>query len=198
MIPKALNQTAPTMGNSTHVPPIATMELVDYAMHGFVLIGSWCARSLVSNAMETIALPIAVGTPMRILNANSALCRWITGGSATVPAQAANEEPSGDSDSSSISEENNGEGVDSSQGNQDEDSSGEGYYSNHGSQDGDPVSNARDELAAHRNVVIDLKKILDSTSSEEGNDDTDPDEDGEEPDADEDKEGSSSDGVSDS
>lgn len=192
------NQTAPTMGNSTHVPPIATMELVDYAMHGFVLIGSWCARSLVSNAMETIALPIAVGTPMRILNANSALCRWITGGSATVPAQAANEEPSGDSDSSSISEENNGEGVDSSQGNQDEDSSGEGYYSNHRSQDGDPVSNARDELAAHRNVVIDLKKILESTSSDEGNDDTDPDEDGEEPDADEDKEGSSSDGVSDS
>lgn len=170
------------LGNSTHVPPIQTMEIVDYAMHGFVLIGCWCARSLVSNAVETIASPIVVGTPTRLFTAGKTLINWMTRGPATAATNAANQAQSDDSDSSSISEENSGQSLDSSQGNQDE----------------DPVSNARDELAAHRDIVIDLKKILQSTSSEEGNDDTDPDEDGEEPDADEDEKGSSSDGASDS
>lgn len=170
------------LGNSTHVPPIQTMEIVDYAMHGFVLIGCWCARSLVSNAVETIASPIVVGTPTRLFTAGKTLINWMTRGPATAATNAANQAQSDDSDSSSISEENSGQSLDSSQGNQDE----------------DPVSNARDELAAHQDIVIDLKKILQSTSSEEGNDDTDPDEDGEEPDADEDEKGSSSDGASDS
>lgn len=176
------NQTDMGMGNSTHVPPIQTMEIVDYAMHGFVLIGCWCARSLVSNAVETIASPIVVGTPTRLFTAGKTLINWMTRGPATVATNAPNQAQSEDSDSSSISEVNSDQSLDSSQGNQDE----------------DPVSNARDELAAHRDIVIDLKKILRSTSSDEGNDDTDPDEDGEEPDADEDEKGSSSDGASDS
>jgi hypothetical protein len=157
------NQTEPGMGNSTHVPPIETMEVVDYAMHGFVLIGSWCARSLVSNAVEMVATPIVLGAPMRVFTASKALCNWVAKGPAPMPAKAANQDQAGENESSSISEENNGEGVDDSQSNE----------------DADPIGNARDQLNAHQDKVMDLKRILESTRPGTTNEESDQDEDGE-------------------
>lgn len=155
------NQTDPGMGNSTHVPPIETMEVVDYAMHGFVLIGAWCARSLVSNAIEMVAVPTVVGTPMRLFTAGEALFNWATRSTAPVPAQAANQNQSGDSDSSSISEEDNDERGDARQANE----------------DADPVRKARNQLKVHQDNVIDMKdlmvSVLPGTTGEKSDQDKD-------------------------
>jgi len=68
-----VNQTADYPAMTTTSPPAALMEHVDFALHGFVLIGAWCARTIVSNATELVALSAVPGLGLRIASATQML-----------------------------------------------------------------------------------------------------------------------------
>ena len=62
------------------------MEVVDYAMHGFVLIGAWCTRTVLNSATELVALSAVPGLALRVGTSAKALCGWVSALGAAAPA----------------------------------------------------------------------------------------------------------------
>ena len=75
-------------GNHTGVPqpeapqghppytPIGSSEMAAYAMHGFVLIGAWCTRSVVNTVTEVVALSAVPGLALRVGTTASSIWQW--------------------------------------------------------------------------------------------------------------------------
>lgn len=84
-------------GNHTGVPqpeapqghppytPIGSEEMAAYAMHGFVLIGAWCTRSVVNTVTEVVALSAVPGLALRAGTAASSIWRWACSTNTPVP-----------------------------------------------------------------------------------------------------------------
>jgi hypothetical protein len=74
---------ASPVGNHTGIPqpepmytPIGSEELAAYAMHGFVLIGAWCTRSVVNTATELALLSVIPGLTLRIGTTAMSAWKW--------------------------------------------------------------------------------------------------------------------------
>jgi hypothetical protein len=93
-------------------PLIESGEMAAYAMHGFVLIGAWCTRSVLNTATELGALSVVPGLGLRLGTTATAIWKWARsaqavapagdgGGAAPAPTGTADEDEDGDAGSSS-------------------------------------------------------------------------------------------------
>jgi len=146
-------QPEPFPGHSPH-PPIDGMEVIDFALHGFVLIGAWCTRTVLSNATEMIGLSVLPGVGLRVGKAAKALLGWAgclgsvaptsaTGNAGEVTQAKAVTAPDGDRDSS-----------ESTIGSEDEHPSSDDTNSPSGNE-----TTLEEELADASQVVVDMTAV---------------------------------------
>ena len=90
--------------------PIGSGEMAAYAMHGFVLIGAWCTRSLVNTITEVGALSVVPGLALRLGTTATSIWKWARSTDTTVPVNENPTQPGAESGSNNASGDGDGSG----------------------------------------------------------------------------------------